>query len=160
MQNITKPCVAVTPASMTAEAMEAVYDLRWMIVFIFILIITDFWFGVSESRKCHKPFRLSKAGRRTCNKFVDYVAYLLFGAMLGMAIFEPLGIASHTVTAAVGLSLACVWELDSIISHVLTLHGIKGRLSIRKLLVAFARKKDADLGEALDDCLGEENKKN
>ena len=49
--------------------------------------------------------------------------YLFFGAIMGMAIFEPLGIANHTTTAAAGLSLACVWEMDSIVNHVLALHG-------------------------------------
>ena len=35
-------------ATMAAEAMQVVKDLRWMIVCIAVLIVTDLWFGVSE----------------------------------------------------------------------------------------------------------------
>ena len=63
-------------ATMAAEAMQVVKDLRWMIVCIAVLIVTDLWFGVSESRKRKVPIRLSRAGRSTCNKLIDYFAYL------------------------------------------------------------------------------------
>lgn len=71
---------------MGGEAMSALYDLRWMLVLIVVLIASDFWFGVSESLHKHENFRFSRAGRRTCNKAVDYVTYLLIGSCLGLAI--------------------------------------------------------------------------
>lgn len=143
--------VIITASAMAQEALEVVYDMRWMMAFIIILIITDFWFGVSESRKKRVELRLSRAGRRTCNKLIDYTAYLFFGAMVGKAILEPLGLASHTTTAAIALSLACWWELDSILNHVLQLHDIKGRFSMLRLLISIVKKKDKDIGEALEE---------
>ncbi len=79
---------------------------------------------------------------------------------MGMAIFEPLGIASHTTTAAAGLSLACVWEMDSIVNHVLALHGYTGRFSLMRLATGFLKRKDNALGEALEESLKESREEN
>lgn len=140
-------------ASFGAEALQAFYDLRWMIVFAVILVIADFWFGVSDSLSRHKEFRFSRAGRRTCNKLVDYLAYLLVGCTVGLAIFEPLGLASHTVTAAIGLGLGCLWELDSIIGHVCSIHGVVNRFSLKRFLISLLSRKFKDVGESVEDAL-------
>ncbi len=144
-----------------AEAKDALFDLRWMLVLIVVLIVADFWFGVSESLKKREQFRFSRAGRRTCNKAVDYITYLLLGAVIGMAIFEPLGWANHTTTAAVGLGLGCLWEIDSIIGHVCALHGVENRFTVKKFLVSLLKRKDRDIGEAVEEALkdnGDESK--
>lgn len=135
-------CIFLFIASaMGAEAVGAIYDLRWMLVFIVWLIGADFWFAMSASRKSGKPFSKARAGRRACNKFVDYIAYLMSGAILGLAIFEPLGIAGHTATAAAGLALGCVWEVESIVAHVCQLHGIRRRVSVWQMVIAVLRSK-------------------
>lgn len=87
---------AIVVGTMGGEALLALYDLRWMLILIVVLILADFWFGVSESLHKHEHFRFSRAGRRTCNKAVDYITYLILGSVLGLAIFEPLGWATHT----------------------------------------------------------------
>lgn len=144
--------------AMGTEAMTALYDLRWMLVFIVVLIVADFWFGVSESLFRHEKFRFSRAGRRTCNKAVDYLTYLLLGCLLGMAIFEPLGWATHVTTAAVGLGLGCLWEIDSIVGHVCALHGVTNKFSVKRLLIFLIKKKNRDVGEAIEDVLdGKDN---
>lgn len=147
---------AVVVGTMWTEAMTALFDLRWMLVLIVVLICADFWFGVSESLHRHEHFRFSRAGRRTCNKAVDYITYLMLGSVLGLAIFEPLGWATHTTTAAVGLGLGCIWEVDSIVGHVCELHGVKNRISVKRLIIALIKQKDEDLGEAVEDALKEE----
>ena len=149
---------AVVVGTMWTEAMTALFDLRWMLVLIVVLIVADFWFGVSESLYRHEHFRFSRAGRRTCNKAVDYITYLILGSVLGMAIFEPLGWATHTTTAAVGLGLGCIWEIDSIVGHVCELHGIHKRFSVKRFIIAVIKRKDADVGEAVADAWGEEEK--
>lgn len=78
---------AIVWGTMGMECITAIYDLRWMIVLIVVLIVADFWFGLSESLFKHEEFRFSRAGRRTCNKLVDYLTYLLLGAVIGLAIF-------------------------------------------------------------------------
>lgn len=146
---------ATVVATMGGEALSALFDLRWMLVFIVALILADFWFGVSESLKKNEHFRFSRAGRRTCNKAVDYLTYLLVGALLGLAIFEPLGWANHTTTAAVGLGFGCVWEIDSIIGHACALHGVKNRFSVKRLIISLIKRKDRELGEAVEDAMDE-----
>ena len=141
-------------AAWGSEAMSALYDLRWMIVAVIILIVADFWFGVSESLgKRGNEFRFSRAGRRTCGKFIDYLAYLLIGCTMGLAIFEPLGIASHTTVAAVGLGLGCLWEVDSIVGHVCALHGVENRFSVKRFIVSLLKRKYKNLGEAVEDSV-------
>ena len=110
-ENITTSTVkAFVVDTMNSEALTALFDLRWMLVLIVVLIVADFWFGVSESLKKHEHFRFSRAGRRACNKAVYYVTYLILGFVLGLAIFEPLGWANHVTTAAIGLGLAASWR--------------------------------------------------
>ena len=151
---------AVVVGAMGAEAMGALYDLRWMLVLIVVLIVADFWFGVSESLHKHEHFRFSRAGRRTCNKAVDYVTYLMLGSVIGLAIFEPLGWANHVTTAAVGLGFGCLWEVDSIVGHLCELHGVKNKFSVKRLLIALIKKKDEDVGEAVEEAFEEmENEK-
>ena len=74
------------------ECLQLLYDLRWMILLAFILIIADFWFGMNASKLKGIPIRKSRAGRRTFNKIIDYICYLLMGAVLGKAIGEPYGL--------------------------------------------------------------------
>lgn len=145
---------AFVAGTMSAEALTALFDLRWMLV----LIVADFWFGVSESLKNHEHFRFSRAGRRTCNKAVDYITYLILGSVLGLAIFEPLGWANHVTTAAIGLGFGCIWEVDSIVGHVCVLHGIKYTFSIKRLIIALIKRKNADIGEAVEEAM--DNNKN
>ena len=149
---------AVVVGTMGGEALGALYDLRWMLVLIVVLILADFWFGVSESLRKREHFRFSRAGRRTCNKAVDYLTYLILGSVLGLAIFEPLGWATHTTTAAVGLGFGCVWEIDSIVGHVCALHGITNRFSVESFIIALLKRKDDDVGEAVEEAWGDDVK--
>lgn len=147
--------LAVSSGVIVEELTSVVFDLRWMIGLIIVLIVFDFWYGISASLKRKEHFRFSRAGRRTCNKFVDYLGYLIIGTYLGLAIFEPLGWATHITTAAVGLGFGCVWEIDSIVGHVCELHGIRNRFSVKRAIIALIKKKDEDLGEAVEEGFGE-----
>ena len=147
-------------STMGTEALSALFDLRWMLVAVVVLIVADLWFGLSESLQKHKDFRFSRAGRRTCNKAVDYITYLIVGAVVGLAIFEPLGWATHTTTAAVGLGFGCVWEVDSIMGHVCALHGVQWKFSVKKLLIALIKRKSPDLGEAVEEAIEDDEESN
>lgn len=145
-------------SAFSAEALQVVYDLRWMLMLVVVLIVTDFWYGLSESLQKKEHFRFSRAGRRTCNKFMDYVGYLLLGTVFGLGIFEPLGIASHVTTAAIGLAFGCVWEVDSIVGHVCALHGIKNRFSVKRFIISLLKRKNRDVGEAFEESITDEDK--
>lgn len=179
---------AFTWGIMGNEALQAIQDLRWMIALCIILIIADYRFGAAESRKRHKEakednnstlakmweYRLSRAVRRTCNKFIDYMTLLLIFCILGLAVTEPYGICSHIITSGIAIIIAWGCEICSIFGHFCYLRGINIKapkvtwksvfVFLGRLLAGFAKTKDEDLGNALDDTitqtLTEENNKN
>lgn len=149
-----------------AECLSAVYDLRWMIIFAIVLIGVDFWWGCRELAMLHNEaatraekektrFHFSQAGRRTLNKAVDYLTYLLVGCVAGLAITEPMGIANHTTTAAVGLGFGCLFELSSIVGHIAAVKGINIKLNLKRLLVALVKNKSEELAEVIDEGIEE-----
>lgn len=149
-----------------AECLTAVYDLRWMIILAVILIGTDFWWGCREqamhrqraTRAIDKErfkFHFSQAGRRTLNKAVDYLTYLLVGCVAGLAITEPMGIATHTTTAAVGLGFGMLFELSSIVGHIAAVKGVNIKLDLKKLIVAIIKHKSEEVAEIFDEGIEE-----
>lgn len=143
-------------AGFGGEMMGVLFDLRWMLLAIVMMVVADFWLGVRESLDRNVEFRFSRAGRRTTAKLIEYLTYLLIGAILGMAIAEPLGVCDHVATAAIGLSLAMIWELDSIVGHTCAIHGVKNHLSVKRALIRLLKKKNEDVGEFVEDVIGEE----
>lgn len=152
----------MTWAVLGSEALGVLYDLRWMLMCVAVLIMTDFWWGSKEALKRFEEthddkyrWRFSRAGRRSLNKCIDFLTYLLVGAALGMAIFEPLGICTHTVSGAVALGMGALFDISSITGHVCYLHGISTRGGLPKILwrilAAFVKRRNNDLGEAIEE---------
>ena len=146
---------AVGIGIMASELETLVYDLRWLIALSFALIIADFWLGISESKLVGKEIRKSKAWRRTLNKIVDYMCYLMVAGLLGKAIGEPMGLDALKVASIVML-LTCAWELDSIYGHVCVLNGAEKDFSIRKFIFGWFKRKHEIIGEAMDEAKEEE----
>lgn len=147
------------------------HDLRWMFVLTVVLILTDFWWGWGECRMLYQAaktkrerekyrFHFSAAGRRTLNKLVDYMTYLLVGCVVGLAVTEPLGICTHTTTAAIGIGFGCIFELSSIVGHICVVKGFDVRLNLKALLVAIVKRKSEEMGEILDEGITEIKDKN
>lgn len=160
--NTIAPQLAVAGAySFVGEIKEVVFELRWMLVFIVVMIVADFVLGIIDSVvKRGEDFRFSRAGRRTMCKFIEYNSYLVLGFMLGMAILQPVGICNYTVSAMCGLGLAIIFEFDSIMDHVCNIHGIKNKVSIKRLLVGYIKKKYNATGEIVEEITeGKEGKK-
>ena len=82
-------------------------------------------------------------------------SYLVIGFMLGIAILQPVGICSYTVSAMCGLGLAFVFEIDSIMEHICIIHGIKNRISIKRILVGYIKKKYNTAGELIEEVTKE-----
>ena len=134
----------------TSECYAIIFDLRWMILLAFVLILSDFWFGISVSRMQGIEVRKSKAGRRTLNKVIDYLCYVLLGAVIGKAIGDPYGLNPITVSITIMILCYC-FEIDSIYNHICELHGVKKRYSIWTILWKFITFKFEDVGEAFQD---------
>ena len=139
-----------------AEIQVLIFDMRWLILLCVVLIFVDLKFGLENSQVHGIKWRRSRASRRTVNKFIDYMCWLMFAGVLGAAIGTPLGI-DRIVIATVVMILACLNEVDSIIQNYCESRGIED-FSLRKLLISFARKKDKDLGDALDETLKDKKK--
>lgn len=154
------PQLAVAGAySFIGEIKEVVFELRWMLAFIIVMIVADFVLGIIDSVvKRGEDFRFSRAGRRTMCKFIEYNSYLVLGFMLGLAILQPAGICNYTISAMCGLGLAIVFEFDSIMEHVCNIHGIKNKVSIKRLLVGYIKKKYNAAGEIIEEVTTEEKK--
>lgn len=158
MLNIIAPQLAVVGAySFIGEIRDVVFELRWMLIFIVAMIIADFVLGIIDSVVKHgEDFRFSRAGRRTMCKFIEYNSYLVLGFMMGLAILQPIGICTYTVSAMCGLGLAMVFEFDSIMEHICVIHGIKNRISIKRMLVGYIKKKYSTAGDIIEEVTKED----
>ena len=147
---IIAPQILVAGAySFVGEIRSVVFELRWMLAFIVVMIVADFVLGIIDSVvKRGEDFRFSRAGRRTVCKFIEYNSYLVVGFMLGIAILQPVGICSYTISSICGL--AFIFEFDSIMEHICTIHGIKNKASIKRLLVGYIKKKYTTAGEIIE----------
>ena len=151
------------------------YDLRYMVICSAALILADLWWGYSASKKMYEhacdinnetlkekfTWRKSRAVRRTMNKTVDYLTYLVVGALIGLAITEPMDICSHVWTAAIGLGIGCACEVASIIGHVAYVKmGIEISLvDAWRVFVRFLGRlikiKSAEIGDAVESIASE-----
>lgn len=123
----------VSLSSLLIEVGDILFELRWWILAAFGLILADLWFGIRVSKKKGIEVRRSSAGRRTFNKFIDYVLYIVLGTTLAMALGQPWDI--RPVYIASGILILCyAFEIDSIYSHVCYLHGAKKEISIFKVI--------------------------
>lgn len=152
---------AIIGGTFYAELLQVLFDLRWAVLFIIVLVITDFWSGLTASVVVRKEnFRLSRALRRTICKFLEYVNFIIFGLLLAKATLEPFGLGSDVMGGAIGVGAALLIEFDSIYGHVCDIHGIKKRFSVKRLFVAYLKRKNADVGEAVEEVMkdGDERK--
>ncbi len=162
---------AILWGTMGAELTTVVYDLRYMVLCSAALILADLWWGYSESKKRWYEAKVSgnevlmekykwhksRAIRRTMNKSVDYVTYLIVGAFFGLAIMEPLDICTHTEAAAIGLGIGCACEVASIIGHVayvkmgVELSIVDAWKAVMRFLGRLFRIKSDEIGSAVED---------
>lgn len=164
------------------EALGVLYDLRWAVLFLLLLIVVDFWFGACESSQHYKEaedtddkegmrryaFHFSRACRKSLVKAVDYIGILVLGVLAGLAIFEPLQWCNHQTTAAISLLIALILEGWSIVLHLFVLHGYEvDRSSFRTtltsvgkvVLVRLVKHKSPEVGEAIEDVFKENEEK-
>lgn len=152
------------------ELLSVVYDLRYMVILAVALILADMWWGHSESMKRYKEakegnsavlmdkykWHKSRAVRRTANKIVDYLTYLVVGAMFGMAITEPMEICTHVWTAAIGLGLGGGCEIASIVGHMVYVKaGVEIKVvdvwrGIVRFFGRLIKAKSEEIGEAVE----------
>lgn len=155
-ETITQSLFKTSMIGLLGECTQILYNLRWMILLAIILILSDLWFGISASRVQGIAIRKSRAGRRTLNKLVDYICYILLGAVMGKAIGEPYGVDPMVVSITVMVLCYC-FEIDSIYGHICEIHGIKKQYSIWKIIFKLFTFKFSELGEAFRNMAEQKN---
>lgn len=163
-------------ALISGELIAMMTDARWLMLGIIICVIADFRFGWGESSKryalakqkgneilmSHYKWRTSRAIRRSTNKLIDYFIWIALGMFIGISVLSPLGI--DYIFGGVAVTIVAIGcELKSIIGHFMYLHGvtiqqktIKGFL--KGFAIAFARRKNKDVAEALEESFKEMDK--
>lgn len=129
--------------SFLAEWYGFIWDLRWMIVFGILLVIGDFWFGISESKYKKRKITWSNARNKTLVKSVDYLCYITIGIALGKAIAQPYGL-DPLVVATTMLLICYMFELNSIYKHICILHEVEPKYDLwdfSYMLITFKFKK-------------------
>lgn len=123
-----------TMVSFLAEWYGFLWNLRWMIVFGILLIIVDFWFGISESKYKRRKIIWSEARSKTLIKGVDYLCYITIGIALGKAIAQPYGL-DPLVVATTLLFVCYMFELNSIYRHICVIHDVTPRYDLWDFLL-------------------------
>ena len=80
-----------------------------------------------------------------------FINFIIFGLLLAKAILEPFGIGTDITGGAIGASAALLIEFDSIYGHICDIHGIKSRFSLKRMFVAYIKRKNEDVGEAVEE---------
>lgn len=155
---------------MEMEMETMLLDARWMFAVVLLCVVADFRFGWGESHKRYNEavkagdavladkykWHTSRAWRRTMNKLMDYIVWILFGMMAGSVCLKPLGVDyTYGGVAVTAITIFCC-ELPSAFGHFFYLHGVHvERRTLtgfaRAFAVAFARRKDPDIGDALEE---------
>lgn len=151
------------------EAIVVIQDCRWQIMLCVIAIIVDLWWAYSEHKyhvsklpldiqdKERAKWRKSKAIRKSSMKLVDYMSLLLIGMVIGLAFCEPYGLANHTQCAACGVMIGVTSDLLSCVGHFCVVREITiSRKSVSKFLIALIKKRNEDIGEALEETMNKE----
>lgn len=159
---------------MGEELLFMLDEARYAIILLVLLIIADFRYGRQESAIRYNEakqqgdsylmakykWHTSRAVRRSINKFLDYMLFALVGLFIGVQFLEPIDVSRIWGTYG-AMAVIAVCEIFSIVGHFLFLHerdaNPKGLLSfLRRFAVAIVKKRNREVGEALDEAIQEE----
>ncbi|MFR9506779.1 MAG: hypothetical protein SNI45_06915 [Rikenellaceae bacterium] len=80
----------------TATVLSNFYDftspLMWLLFLGAVLIVVDLRFGLRASKVRGEAVRTSRAIRRTINKAVDYICWVLLAGAIGATFGESIGV--------------------------------------------------------------------
>lgn len=128
-----------------AGFMDFLEPLKWFMLFALILIIVDLRFGIMAAKKRGEVIRISRAGRRTINKMIDYLCWILVAGGLGKAFGIPFDI---PILPAAVLLVVYGFEVNSLFGNYFEAHGKHVNVNIFKF---FGKKSDIiDVDEGQD----------
>lgn len=118
-----------TLASYLAWAADMVSPIRWFLLAALALVLADLKFGIDAARHRGEVIRKSRAVRRSINKVIDYLCWILVATSFGQAFGTPFGI---PVLPAVVLLVVYGCEINSCFNNYFEAHGSRLRINIFK----------------------------
>ena len=128
--------ISATVTVFMSGFMDFIEPLKWFLLLGLMLILADLRFGIAAAKKRGEKIRISRAGRRSINKMVDYLCWILLAGAIGKAFGGPFDI---PVLPAVILLVVCVLEINSVFMNYFEARGKKVKVNIFKY---FAKKTD------------------
>lgn len=123
-------------AVVLSEFIDFLYPLRFFLLAALVLVLVDLRFGVEAAKSRKEKIRKSRAGRRTINKMVDYLCWILLAGALDKAFGIPFDL---PLLPALVLLIVYGLEINSCYSNYFEAHGKKVKVNIFKW---FAKKID------------------
>ena len=125
--------------------LEQFYSLRYFFLLLPILLAVDLLFGIKAAVVRKERIKRSRAVKRTINKFVDYVCWLLLAGALGLVFGEPFNI---PILPVVVMAIVVSIELESCVVNYFEYKGKKIKFNWRKL---FGKKGEEMLGGIIEE---------
>ena len=125
--------------------LEQFYSLRYFFLLLPILLAVDLLFGIKAAVVRKERVKRSRAVKRTLNKFVDYVCWLLLAGALGLVFGEPFHI---PILPIVVMAIVVSIELESCVVNYFEYKGKKVKFNWRKL---FGKKGEEMLGGIIEE---------
>lgn len=123
-------------AAVMSGFFEFMGPLKWFFLLGFILIFVDLRFGMMAAKARKEEIRTSRAIRRTLNKVIDYLCWILVAGAMGKAFGMPFDV---PILPAIVLLVIYGCEINSCYSNYFEAHGKKVNVNIFRW---FARKAD------------------
>lgn len=133
-------------AAFTAPFVDAWEQLLPFILFALVLTFADLRYGLLAAAKRNEKIRKSRAVRRTLNKLVDFICWIVITWCLGHTFTTALKIPILTIMV---LAIIYLVELSSVIDNYFEYKGITKKISLSKLLGKLFKK--ADIEDVLED---------
>ena len=120
-------------ASWLTSFIEAIEPVKWFLLAALCLILVDAKFGVEAAKKRGERIRKSRAIRRTINKMIDYICWIIVAHSVGAAFGTPFGI---PIIPAIVLFVIYGCEINSCFNNYFEARGSKFRINIFKWVKA------------------------
>ena len=125
--------------------------LGWIIVAL-VLVVVDLRFGLQAARQRGETIKRSRAARRTINKCVDYLMWIMLSYVIGKNFGDTLGLPTLSY---IMLAVVYAVELESIFANYFAAHGVHKRFNVFKFIAAIFHSPAFE--ESIEDT-GEEGK--
>ena len=123
-------------AAVMSGFLEFMEPLKWFFLLGLILIVVDLRFGILAARARGEKIRTSRAVRRTLNKIIDYLCWILVAGAMGKAFGMPFDV---PILPAIVLLVIYGCEVNSCYGNYFESRGKKVKINVFKF---FAKKAD------------------